>query len=205
MQLFQQNLPDVISPPDFTAIPGLTYISAYITPEEESFLLKQINKQLWLNELKRRVQHYGWRYDYKARQVDSSLKIGDLPEWLQTYTDKLYSEGYFPAFPDQVIVNEYLPGQGISPHIDCVPCFTDAIASLSLGSPCIMEFTHNQTSEKIPVLLESRSLVIMQGDARYLWKHAIPARKTDKLSGKSFTRKIRVSLTFRKVHLSYGY
>lgn len=205
MMSLQPSLFKNSSSPNTDAISGITYIPDYITEEEETSLLNKINKQSWLTELKRRVQHYGWRYDYKARQVDASLKIGDLPEWLQTYTDKLYSAGYFPEIPDQVIVNEYLPGQGISPHIDCVPCFTDTIASLSLGSPCVMEFTHNQTSEKISVLLEPRSLVVMQGDARYLWKHAIPARKTDKLSGKSFTRKIRVSLTFRKVHLYYGY
>ena len=35
-------------------------------------------------------------------------------------------------------VNEYLPGQGIAQHVDCVPCFGGTVASLSLLSPCTM-------------------------------------------------------------------
>lgn len=41
---------------------------------------------------------------------------------------------------DQLIVNEYEPGQGINPHIDNIKLFKSDIASLSLGSDCIMIF-----------------------------------------------------------------
>jgi len=99
------------------------------------------------------VQHYGWRYDYKARSVTNDLRIGALPDWLQSYAIRLQQAGYFPETPDQVIINEYHAGQGISAHIDCVPCFTDTIASLSLGSPCVMDFTQSKTGEKLSLLL----------------------------------------------------
>ena len=85
--------------------------------------------------------------------------------------------------PDQIIINEYQSGQGISAHIDCVSCFEETIASLSLGSPCIMEFSHTRTQQKIPLLLEPRSLIILSGDARYHWQHALPVRKTDRHEG----------------------
>lgn len=184
------------------AIPGLAYVSEYITPDEEAGLIRTIDAQPWITELKRRVQHYGYRYDYKARSVTPESYLGPLPEWLSSYADQLRADGFIPEPPDQVIVNEYQPDQGIAPHIDCVPCFTDTIVSLSLGSSCVMEFTNVETQEKIPVLLELRSLVTLSGDARYRWQHAIPHRKTDRYHGTIIPRSRRLSLTFRKVILT---
>jgi alkylated DNA repair dioxygenase AlkB len=183
-----------------SALPsGLLYIPNYIDASAEQELVDTIDAQPWITELKRRVQHYGWRYDYKARSVTNDLRIGALPDWLQRYAAGLQQTGYFPETPDQVIVNEYQPGQGISAHIDCVPCFADTIASLSLGSPCLMDFTHSKTGEKSSLMLEPRSLLVLTGDARYVWQHAIAERKTDRYQGQVIQRARRISLTFRTV------
>lgn len=184
-------------------IDGLIYIPNFITPAEEVLLLNTIDQQPWLTDLKRRVQHYGWKYDYTARRVDTSMWLGELPDWLMDYCQRLYNEGHFPKIPDQVIINEYQPGQGIASHVDCVPCFEEVIASLSIGSPCVMEFTNPITGEKASRLLEPRSLITFSGDARYQWKHGIAARKTDKYQGQIIQRGRRVSLTFRNVIASY--
>ncbi len=182
---------------------GLQYFSNFISEDEEKNLIKTIDNQPWLNDLKRRVQHYGWKYDYKARAVTHDLYLGKLPDWLQIFADNLHHKNIFEKIPDQVIINEYQVGQGISAHIDCVPCFGDRIASLSLGSDAVMEFINPNTNQKIPVLLEKRSMVLLTGDARYKWQHAIPARKTDKINGEIVTRKRRLSLTFRGVILQH--
>lgn len=191
--LFEEETP--IAP----AIAGLYYIPHYIDESTEAALLEIIDGQPWMNDLKRRVQHYGWRYDYKARNVTSDLRIGELPDWLQSYAACLQQAGLFAETPDQVIINEYQPGQGISAHIDCVPCFAGTIASLSLGSPCVMNFTHSKMGEKSSLMLEPRSLLVLRDDARYVWQHAIAGRKTDKWNGQSIQRTRRISLTFRKV------
>ena len=183
------------------AISGLTYIADFIDARTESELIQTIDTQPWITEMKRRVQHYGWRYDYKARSVTSDLRIGALPAWLQHYAARLQQVGMFTEIPDQVIINEYQPGQGISAHIDCVPCFAETVASLSLGSSCVMDFTHSETGEKSLLLLEPRSLLVLTGDARYVWQHAIAQRKTDRYNGQIIQRTRRVSLTFRKVTL----
>ena len=180
-------------------ISGLTYIADFIDAATEEALIETIDAQPWITELKRRVQHYGWRYDYKARSVTNDLRIGALPDWLQTYAARLQQAGLFAEMSDQVIINEYQPGQGISAHIDCVPCFADTIASLSLGSSCVMDFTHSTTGEKSSLLLEPRSLLVLTGDARYIWQHAIAVRKTDRYNGQIIQRTRRISLTFRKV------
>lgn len=181
------------------SIKGLTLRQNYITPAEETKLLTSIDNSEWLLDLKRRVQHYGYRYDYRSRRIDVSMKIGVLPVWANELAVRLKQEGYFQSIPDQVIVNEYEIGQGISPHIDCEPCFEDTIASLSLNTTAVMNFTHAITDEKVPVFLPQRSLVIMKGESRYDWKHSIPARKKDKFEGKIHPRDRRISLTFRSV------
>jgi alkylated DNA repair dioxygenase AlkB len=180
-------------------IAGLAYHPNYISKEEEAFLLAQIDAQNWLYDLKRRVQHYGYKYDYRARRIDVSMKIGEVPDWLENIAKRLYTEGVFENMPDQVIINEYEAGQGISAHIDCEPCFGDMIVSISLNSTAIMEFTKEDI--KIPILLEPRSAAILKGASRYAWMHAIPARQKDIYNGMIFPRKRRISLTFRKVIL----
>jgi alkylated DNA repair dioxygenase AlkB len=181
-------------------ISGLTYMPGFVTSQEERDLLGVINNSIWLTDLKRRVQHYGYKYDYKRRSLDYSMFIGEMPDWTKIIIDKIVGQKIMIERPDQLIVNEYLPGQGIADHIDCEPCFEDTIISLSLGSTCIMEFKNkHDKKQKREFLLEPRSLVVMTGESRYEWTHGIPSREKDKWLGKLIHRKTRISLTFRKV------
>jgi alkylated DNA repair dioxygenase AlkB len=186
---------------DTSAITGLSYIPNFLTGEEENQLVKIINKEPWLADIKRRVQHYGYKYDYKARSIDYSMYLGALPNWAKAIGGRLHSEGYIEQDPDQLIVNEYIPGQGIANHIDCEPCFGETIISISLASYCIMDFVHVKSKQKIEVMLEPGSLVIINGEARHKWTHGIAQRKTDVFKGNKFDRKLRISMTFRKVLL----
>jgi alkylated DNA repair dioxygenase AlkB len=182
-------------------IDGLRYLPDYISPDEETTLLAIIDQQPWITDLKRRVQHYGYRYDYLSKRVDASLRLGNLPDWADNLAARMFAEGYTPERPDQAIINEYHAGQGIASHIDCEPCFGDTILALTLGSACVMDFTHTKTLRKVPILLERGSLVIMQGEARHDWKHGIIGRKSDVFNGRIIQRGRRVSVTLRKVIL----
>jgi alkylated DNA repair dioxygenase AlkB len=62
-----------------------------------------------------------------------------------------------------------------------------------------MTFTHPETHEQVQQLIQPRSLLVMQKEARYRWKHAILPRKTDFVDGKAVQRGCRISLTFRSV------
>ena len=183
-------------------IKGFRYIEDYISESEHDWLLDQIDEHQWRKDLKRRVQHYGFKYDYKARKVNLDMRIGHLPEWLQALGQRLHEDGHMPAEPDQVIVNEYEPGQGISSHIDCEPCFANMIVSLSLGSGCVMDFTSKlDKAKKIPVWLAPKSIIVLRDEARYKWLHGIASRESDQWAGQKYERQRRVSLTFRKVIL----
>lgn len=200
-QEHQSPLPQLKPNEDLTSddINGLNYIQNYINNHQHKWLLDTIAKQPWLDDLKRRVQHYGYKYDYKARKVNRDMYIDELPEWLKRLSQKIHHDGHMTEVADQVIVNEYLPGQGIAAHIDCEPCFKDTIVSLSLGSGCIMDFTNKDDKKKIPIWLEPKSLVVLSGEARNNWLHGIAARKSDELNGQKHKRGHRISLTFRNV------
>ena len=116
---FLPGLSEFAQPPDTkpSDVPGLSLLPDFITEDEERELLSVIDQQPWLADLQRRVQHYGYRYDYTARQVTADLYLGVLPDWLQPLATRLHCEGLFATQPDQVIVNEYQLGQGIALHV----------------------------------------------------------------------------------------
>lgn len=168
---------------------GLSLLPDFVTPEEAEALLAQIDAAPWDATLARRVQHYGYRYAYKARQVAEPL--GPLPGWVLPLAERMLEVG-FPQPAQQIIVNEYLPGQGIGAHTDS-DVFGPVIASLGLGGGVAMVLQDKPWWRR-ELYLPPRSLLVLKGPARAQWQHAIPARKIDPGHG---TRDRRVSLTFR--------
>lgn len=188
-------------------VPGLVYQSNFVTSEEELQLIQLIDDEPWSNELKRRVQHYGWRYDYKQRQIDETMRIGTLPKWAKELAQRLVSEGLMKYLADQLIVNEYVSKQGISKHRDQPSIFEDEVATLSLLETWSMVFRRSEPQLRVEVPLEARSVAVLANDARYAWTHEIPQRLNERLpddEGQSqrVKRGRRVSLTFRKVRKS---
>ncbi len=156
----------------------------------------------WLTDLRRRVQHYGFRYDYKKRAISENDRIAPLPHWVMSLAKRLQDENYLEAMPDQLIVNEYEPGQGIAPHIDR-DCFGDRVAAVSLGGDCLLRLHAPDDSDKknFDVAVLRRSLMVYAGEGRTKWRHGIATRRSDKQNGKEIRRARRVSLTFRIVLL----
>ena len=185
------------------AVPGLTLLPAFLTPQQQTDCRQRLDAAVdeWRSDLRRRVQHYGWRYDYKARAITPVMYLGVLPPWLQALADRLYQEtGVFSRPPEQVIVNEYLPGQGIATHIDHKG-FGPSIATISLLETWEMDFSRNW-QDKTPLALPDGSCLLLTGPARDKWQHGIQARKAEPAGpGRkgSVPRRRRISLTFRTV------
>jgi alkylated DNA repair dioxygenase AlkB len=177
-------------------------IHDYITEEEETRLLAAVDASEWDTTLQRRVQHYGYRYSYKNRTVPTGEHAAPsalpLPQWCEFLTTRLQGRGPFEERPAQLIINEYMPGQGIARHTDAA-VFGSPIVSLTLGSGCEMTFRKLACPEVFRVYLPRRSLLVMEGEARSDWTHEIPARITDPnpVGRGRLRRERRVSLTFR--------
>ncbi len=176
---------------------GLKVLLNFIDGDEEGQLIAAIDSAEWDQLMKRRVQHYGWRYDYRARQVAPANYLGPLPEWAGDLAERLLASGVVPELPDQVIVNNYEGKQGISKHIDCKDCFRGPVVTISLLETWDMIFTRKIAGEtaKFVQSLARCSAVVLDGEARSAWHHEIPAR----LKEHGVPRGRRVSITFRKV------
>ncbi len=148
----------------------------------------------------RYMQQYGYRYDYTARKLDAGAKLGELPNWATSITARLLQKNIFTAAPEQMLVNEYQPGQGIAPHTDR-DCFGAVVASLSLGGDCMMRMMPHRRNlqHAFDIVLQRRSLLVLHGESRDLWRHSIAARSSDSQNGCRIRRQRRVSLTFRNV------
>ncbi|CAN4105203.1 unnamed protein product [Withania somnifera] len=208
-------------------IPGLCLIHDFISAKEEEELLAAVDSRPWQKLAKRRVQHYGYEFHYNTRNVNTNQYLGELPSFLSPVLEKMSlfrKLGYAETLLlDQLTVNEYSPGVGLSPHIDTHSAFEGLIFSLSLAGPCIMEFRKYSTdvwptstdtlgdeeaqiSEKSSkflrraIYLPPRSMLLLSGEARYAWHHYIPHHKIDIVNGTRIRRASRrVSFTLRKV------
>jgi alkylated DNA repair dioxygenase AlkB len=108
----------------------------------------------------------------------------------------MHREGISKQPFDQMLVNDYLPGQGISLHCD-YKTFGGTVVSLSLLSACVMDFGQVSDKRREAILLEPRGLLILADEARNEWRHGIASRKNDRWQQTTIPRGRRLSITFR--------
>ena len=178
-----------------------------ITEEEEAELLRWLQPPDergggghpgWLVLSRRLVRHFGFHFDYSLSRATDA--VAPLPPFCHWLLPRLVSpRGSIRTTPNQLTVNLYRPGDGIPPHIDTHSAFEESIASLSLCSTVAMQFGRSIGGRLVQrsVVLPRRSLLVLNGAARYAWTHGIATRKTDVLSGRVVPRGRRISLTFR--------
>ena len=184
---------------------GLLYEPEFISRPEEQRLLSHIDAGVWLDDIARRSQHFGFKYDYSNRRIDKDSDLGLLPPWLADLEQRvrgsladLVSEIDTQRPFDQAIVNEYQPVQGIAPHTDR-DCFGPLVAMVSLGSDVNMDFIGEDRQPAFTQRLERRSVVALSGEARTHWRHGIAKRLSDRHLNSKILRTRRVSITLRTV------
>ncbi|XP_025987392.1 alpha-ketoglutarate-dependent dioxygenase alkB homolog 6 [Solenopsis invicta] len=196
------------------------YIPNFITEEEENQIIKCVNsvpQPKWTQLSHRRLQNWGGIPHPKGMIAEK------IPDWLQRYIDKVAALNAFEkgVLPNHVLINEYLSGQGIMAHSDG-PLFYPVVTTISCGSHTLLDFykrletTEQQQSKfEFSLLLERRSLLVLQKDLYHNYLHSIAERDADSILGSSiknlhmcaenFTDKqiikrgTRVSLTIRHV------
>ncbi|XP_054567256.1 alpha-ketoglutarate-dependent dioxygenase alkB homolog 6 isoform X3 [Eptesicus fuscus] len=169
------------------APPVIYYVPDFISKEEEEYLLRQVfnaPKPKWTQLSGRKLQNWGGLPHPRGMVPER------LPLWLQRYVDKVSDLNLFGGVPaNHVLVNQYLPGEGIMPRPPPRP-----VTSL---------------------LLEPCSLLVLRGTAYTHLLHGIAAASVDPLDtaslplnaaacpsarpGAHLVRGTRVSLTIRRV------
>ena len=174
-------------------VPGFSLQYDYITTDEERELLAHVETGPWDTDWRRRVQQFGLGY---AGESGKASWVRDLPDWLLPLAGRVARDAGFERFPENCVINEYMPPLGIGPHRD-YPAFGPTIACLSLGSDVVLDLTKADRSERVSVHVPTRSLWVLSGEARTKWLHGIAARLTDPIEGERRKRGRRVSITFR--------
>eukprot|EP00750_Incisomonas_marina_P019698 INCI3608.3.p1 GENE.INCI3608.3~~INCI3608.3.p1 ORF type:complete len:695 (+),score=92.55 INCI3608.3:36-2087(+) len=188
---------------DHVEVPGLHVFPDFITEEEERALLDDIDSRSWHQTLQRRVQHYGYIFNYATNLPDTE-GAPPIPSSFDQVIQRVAHTGLAHRNGiDQVTVNEYQPGQGIAAHVDTETAFEDGLFSLALESAVTFSLRHPDGVTRRLVFQEPRTLIALTGDARYIWKHAIASRKIDLFRGRLVPRQRRVSLTLRCVCQPY--
>lgn len=182
-------------------VPGFLLHQDILTADQGNDLVYRIeeNSARWEVDYARRAQRYGYRYIYATRMLEP---LGPLPEWLAAWARWIRDKGWMASMATQCTIQEYEPGAGINDHIDDLLCFGKDVVTFSLLSPCAYRLVLPKLGIKREFIIYPRSAVVLSGDARSVWKHGIPARKTDKLEGAVLRRTRRLSITFRTVNPS---
>lgn len=173
-------------------VKGLYVWKEWLNKEKEQELLVQMEREIscsggWSKELYRETKHFGARYDYKERTLKRDVQ--DIPQWLrdnvvdrvQTFLHEMWQRDESSKKSktlkkfDQVIINKYKAGEGISPHMDHIKLFGGIVVTLSLGEQCDIVFTKGNQS--VSVCAQRGTLMIFTGEARYEWMHSLKMSK----------------------------
>ncbi len=144
-----------------------------------------------LIETKRKVAWFGeeeFEYSYSGRSkraMKFTQPLLDLKKKIEELTGETYNS---------VLLNLYHDGsEGMAYHSDGERDLKEygAIASLTFGAERKFSFKHKTSKERIDMLLENGSLLIMKGETQKYWLHRLPPSK------KIITP--RINLTFRTI------
>lgn len=144
---------------------------------------------------KRKVAWYGdagFAYTYSGTTRTAKPWTPELHE-LRARVEVLCGTNF-----NSCLANLYSDGsQGMGYHSDDEKTLgtNPIIASLSLGAARKFVFSHRKTKEKVEIILDDGSLLLMQGETQHHWVHALPK------SMKIITP--RVNLTFRRFIASH--
>ncbi|MGN5955008.1 alpha-ketoglutarate-dependent dioxygenase AlkB family protein [Sphingobacterium lactis] len=142
-------------------------------------------------ETKRKVAWYGdkrFEYSYSGIQKVAMPWIEELLE-LKEMVESVSGETY-----NSCLLNLYHDGsEGMAWHSDGEKDLkkNGAIASLTFGAERKFSFKHKQSKERIDMLLENGSLLVMKDTTQSHWMHRLPPTK--QLHGP------RINLTFRTI------
>lgn len=132
------------------------------------------------------LEPFEYRYSGIVKQAHA---FNDILHTLKSKAEELTQEQY-----NSCLLNLYHTGdEGMAWHSDGEKELEAdaAIASLSFGAERNFSFKHKQSGERVSVMLEHGSLLVMKGKTQSNWLHRLAPTKRIKTA--------RINLTFRKM------
>ena len=145
---------------------------------------------------KRKTAWYGdsdYLYTYSnttRRALPWTSELRDLKQLVEKLTETKFNS---------CLLNLYHNGnEGLAWHSDDEKVLrrNGTIASLSFGAERKFSLKHKKTKQKISIVLEHGSLLVMKDETQVYWLHSLPKTKKIVMS--------RINLTFREIIYSDG-
>lgn len=199
------SLFDNISDPNLNLLPKdgtVNYYGKILSKDEaDRFQQALLNTIQWRNDeavifgkkilTKRKVAWYG---DEEFKYTYSKTTKTALPWTAELLELKKICEAETGEIFNSCLLNLYHSGdEGMAWHSDAEKDLmkNGAIGSMSLGAERKFAFKHKSTGEKIELMLEHGSLLVMKDETQTFWLHRLPPTK--KVS------EPRINLTFRTI------
>jgi alkylated DNA repair protein alkB family protein 8 len=152
---------------DHIHIEGLSVIENFISEEEEEALLNTYGNDdnpAWKESLNRRVQHYGFPFNYRTLMVDYTKPTLPLSSLAKVMADKVEhhdlertGKSVIEESINQLTINEYWSNQGIASHIDTEVCFGSKLFVINICGDIVMTMTRKSSSSSSPPIEEMGS------------------------------------------------
>uniref|UniRef100_A0AAQ4RKL9 Fe2OG dioxygenase domain-containing protein n=1 Tax=Gasterosteus aculeatus aculeatus TaxID=481459 RepID=A0AAQ4RKL9_GASAC len=185
--------------------PGVFLRESFISEEEEEKLICTMDQNVW-NESQsgRRKQDFGPKVNFKKRKVRFGGFSG-LPALSQRLVLRMQQEPSLADFqPVEQCNLDYHPqrGSAIDPHLDDSWLWGERLVTINMLSDTTLTMSLEQglpelglaEEVQVAVCLPRRSLVMLHGEARHRWKHAI---RRDDVRGR------RVCSTYRELSAEF--
>lgn len=173
---------------------GIYLVPDFLNEDEEDKLLKAIDDDIWIpSQSGRSKQDFGIKINFKKQTIKTKYFTG-MPMYSQPLIERLHTHRLLKDFQSVELCNlDYRSERGshIDPHIDDTWIWGERLITINLLSNTILcLIPKDEHSNKIIYIpLPRRWMIVLYGDARYEYKHAIQRRH---IHGR------RVAVTFRE-------
>ncbi|XP_062844927.1 alpha-ketoglutarate-dependent dioxygenase alkB homolog 4 [Trichomycterus rosablanca] len=180
--------------------PGVFVWENFVSDDEERELVSRMDQDEWReSQSGRRKQDFGPKVNFKKQRI----RLGDftgLPFISSVLVDRMSKDPLLAGFhPVEQCNLEYTPerGSAIDPHLDDSWLWGERLVTLNLLSDTVVTMSLDQGwgnmddgEVRVDVNLPRRALILLHGEARHRWKHAIH---------REHVQRRRVCSTFREL------
>ncbi|XP_060072680.1 alpha-ketoglutarate-dependent dioxygenase alkB homolog 4-like [Ylistrum balloti] len=156
--------------------PGIKIIQNFVSEEEEKHISEEIYRVPFaVSQSGRRKQDYGPKVNFKKKKLKCDVFTG-LPSFSELLYRRMKEVKELKDFTPVELCNlEYSPlrGSAIDPHFDDFWLWGERLVTLNLLSDTFLYFVKDGEDMEVKVPLYQRSLIIVYGQARHIWKHGI--------------------------------
>ncbi|KAI7813518.1 alpha-ketoglutarate-dependent dioxygenase alkB homolog 4 [Triplophysa rosa] len=163
--------------------PGVFLWESFVSADEERELVAAMDENVWRqSQSGRRKQDFGPKVNFKKQKVRAGDFTG-LPAVSCCLVDRMRQKPLLASFkPVEQCNLDYDPirGSAIDPHLDDSWLWGEHLVTINLLSNTVLTMSLDQGWEdmdtgevRVAVHLPRRSLVVLFGEARHRWKHAI--------------------------------